>query len=42
LWLLLAEQAARHQVEWLWVRGHNGHPGNEAADALANEGIKKA
>jgi ribonuclease HI len=42
LWLLLAEQAARHQVEWFWVRGHNGHPGNEAADALANEGIKKA
>lgn len=42
LWRLLAEQAARHQIEWFWVKGHAGHPGNEIADALANEGVRKA
>jgi ribonuclease HI len=35
LWQALLEAAARHQVEWRWVRGHNGHPENERADALA-------
>jgi ribonuclease HI len=39
LWRLLDEEAARHQVEWLWVRGHNGHVDNERADALARKGI---
>ncbi len=39
LWQQLAEQAARHRVEWHWVRGHTGHPENERADALANRGI---
>jgi len=29
-------------VEWLWVKGHAGHPENERADALANEGVRKA
>lgn len=42
LWRVLAEQAARHRVEWLWVKGHAGHPENERADALANEGVRKA
>jgi len=42
LWRELAEQAARHQVEWLWVKGHAGHPQNERADALANEGARRA
>ena len=42
LWRELSEQAARHQVQWLWVKGHAGHPGNERADALANEGVKMA
>jgi ribonuclease HI len=28
-----------HQIEWRWVRGHNGHPGNERADELANLGV---
>lgn len=42
LWRALAEQAARHQIEWFWVKGHAGHPGNEIADALANEGVRKA
>jgi ribonuclease HI len=39
LWRELDAAAARHQVEWLWVKGHAGHPGNERADELANEGI---
>ena len=39
LWQALDEQAGRHAVQWHWVRGHSGHPGNERADALANRGI---
>lgn len=39
LWQRLDAAASRHQVEWHWVKGHAGHPGNEAADRLANEGI---
>lgn len=31
-----------HQIEWRWVRGHNGNPGNERADALANRGVEIA
>ena len=39
LWRLLDVEAARHRVEWLWVRGHAGHVENERADALAQRGI---
>ena len=39
LWRRLDELNAAHRVEWLWVRGHDGHPENERADALANKGI---
>jgi ribonuclease HI len=39
LWQALADLAARHEVEWHWVRGHSGHPENERADALANRGV---
>lgn len=39
LWQQLDEQVARHDVQWEWVRGHSGHPENERADALANQGI---
>ena len=39
LWRQLDEAAQRHEVEWLWVRGHNGHDDNERADALANLGV---
>lgn len=28
-----------HQIEWHWVKGHAGDPGNERADALANRGV---
>jgi ribonuclease HI len=30
---------AGHQIEWRWVKGHAGDPGNERADALANKGV---
>jgi len=35
LWERLFAVADRHHMEWQWVRGHNGHPGNERADLLA-------
>ncbi len=31
-----------HHIEWRWVKGHAGHPGNERADALANQGVEHA
>jgi ribonuclease HI len=34
--------ASGHTIEWLWVKGHAGDPGNERADALANMGVLKA
>jgi ribonuclease HI len=40
LWARLAEAAGRHDVEWRWVRGHAGDPGNERADRLANRGVE--
>jgi ribonuclease HI len=42
LWFELEEAARRHEVSWHWVRGHAGHPENERADALANEGLVRA
>jgi ribonuclease HI len=39
LWERLDELAAGHQIEWKWVRGHSGVPGNERVDRLANEAI---
>ena len=33
---------AGHEIEWVWVRGHNGDPGNEHADMLANRGVEQA
>jgi len=42
LWEALDSMAAKHRVEWHWVRGHAGHPENERADALANAGVVKA
>lgn len=41
LWQRLDAAAARHQVQWHWVRGHTGHPENEQADALANRAIEE-
>jgi ribonuclease HI len=42
LWRALDAAQALHTVEWRWVRGHNGHPGNERADQLANRGVEVA
>ena len=42
LWQRLADAMAPHTVEWLWVKGHAGDPGNERADALANIGMAQA
>jgi ribonuclease HI len=42
LWQRLDTAAARHAVEWEWVRGHAGHPENERADALARSRIVEA
>lgn len=33
---------AGHRIDWRWVRGHSGDPGNEHADALANRGVEQA
>lgn len=39
LWQILDGLAARHEIRWIWVKGHAGHIGNERADRLANRGI---
>jgi ribonuclease HI len=39
LWERLDALAAGHQIEWRWVKGHSGVPGNERVDQLANEAI---
>ena len=39
LWQRLDQAALRHDVEWIWVRGHAGHEGNEKADTLARSAI---
>jgi len=40
LWRRLDELALPHEIEWIWVRGHAGHDGNEYADMLANRGVE--
>ena len=39
LWQALDDAVRRHDIKWVWVKGHDGNPGNEEADALANLGI---
>lgn len=39
LWQRLDALTGRHEIEWHWVKGHAGDPGNERADRLANRGI---
>ena len=42
LWRRLTEAMRPHDVDWVWVKGHAGDPGNERADALARRGIEEA
>ena len=39
LWQRLDEAIQSHDIEWHWIKGHAGDPGNEAADALAQQGL---
>lgn len=39
LWRALDDEVSRHDVRWVWVKGHAGDPGNERADQLANRGV---
>ena len=39
LWVELDVLIKEHDIEWKWVKGHSGHPENERADTLANEGM---
>ena len=41
LWIRLDEQSSRHRIEWCWGKGHSGHPENERADTLANQGLDR-
>ncbi|MGA1206444.1 MAG: ribonuclease HI [Litorivicinaceae bacterium] len=41
LWQALDAEVERHQVTWHWIKGHAGHPGNELADQLANQGVEQ-
>lgn len=41
LWQRLDAAAALHDIQWVWVRGHSGHPENERADKLAREAIPR-
>ena len=42
LWQRLGDLVGRYDIEWRWVKGHNGDPGNEKADELANRGVEVA
>ena len=37
LWQMLLDAAQPHRIEWVWVKGHAGHPENERADRLASD-----
>jgi ribonuclease HI len=41
LWQRLDAARAAHHVDWIWVKGHSGHPENERADELARAEIEK-
>lgn len=41
LWQVLDALCQLHKIEWHWVKGHAGHPGNERADQLANLGVEQ-
>jgi ribonuclease HI len=37
LWQRLLDASAPHRIDWVWVKGHAGHPDNERADRLASD-----
>ena len=41
-WHDLIEAAAPHQIDWIWVRGHDGHTENERVDRLASDAAESA
>ncbi|MEW5010691.1 MAG: ribonuclease HI [Cycloclasticus sp.] len=41
LWKQIDQLMQGHNIDWVWVKGHSGNPGNERADELANLGIDK-
>ena len=41
LWQQLLLETKRHKIQWCWVKGHSGHPGNERADALACQALEE-
>jgi ribonuclease HI len=41
LWQLLDAAAANQDIQWIWVKGHSGHEGNEYVDQLANDAIDR-
>ena len=40
LWQEIDHLLGKHEIDWHWVKGHAGHPGNELADQLANQGVE--
>ena len=42
LWIKLLEAVSMHEIEWNWVKGHEGNEGNEIADKLATQAISEA
>jgi ribonuclease HI len=42
LWQALEDACKRHEIEWIWVKGHAGDEGNEKADELARKGAEEA
>jgi ribonuclease HI len=41
LWQRLEAAALLHKIDWLWVKGHSGHPENDRVDQLARDAIKQ-
>lgn len=41
LWRELDRLVQQHEIQWIWVKGHAGHAGNERADMLANKGVEQ-
>jgi ribonuclease HI len=39
LWVQLDNLTSQLKINWIWVKGHSGHPGNDRADYLANKGV---